>query len=239
MSRAEPVRRGRPARRLHASRQTRDLLARSFDGTQPQASPDLSGTVNDGEKLVHGSGGIVSLRAEQNSARQALPGDGEGEGMHTVELYRKVRLASRSLWLVRSTPSVRRPRSGPEFDGRYARNRFPTSPYAVSYSPIRFLRRRDQPRQNPSAWTRARATPLQRLRSRSKARCTLTGRFIWYEDRTNPVLPTRSKKTCCASTPTVGHSPLQLLVGDPALSGHLLNTTARKPVRGSSLRPGE
>ena len=26
-------------------------------------------SVNGGEKLVHGSGGIVSLRAEQNSAR--------------------------------------------------------------------------------------------------------------------------------------------------------------------------
>ena len=51
--------------------------------------------VNGGEKLVHGGGGIVSLRAEQDSVRQALPGDGEGGGMHTVELYRKVRLACR------------------------------------------------------------------------------------------------------------------------------------------------
>ena len=39
--------------------------------TSPNAPSkrDVLGTVNGGEKLVHGSGGIVSLRAEQNSAR--------------------------------------------------------------------------------------------------------------------------------------------------------------------------
>ena len=52
---------------------------------------------NGGAKLDHGSGGMVPAGAEQNSASvSALSDDGEGGRIHTVELYRKVRLACRN-----------------------------------------------------------------------------------------------------------------------------------------------
>ena len=50
---------------------------------------------NGGGKVCHGSGGIVPLLAEQNSATFALPFSREGGGIFTVELYLKVRLACR------------------------------------------------------------------------------------------------------------------------------------------------
>jgi hypothetical protein len=46
-------------------------------------------------KLCQGSGVMVALRAEYNSATLALSGCGEGGGIFSVELYRKVRLACR------------------------------------------------------------------------------------------------------------------------------------------------
>ena len=44
--------------------------------------------------------------AEKNTASVALPGDGEGGRMHTVDLYRKVRLACRKGMNERAAPAT-------------------------------------------------------------------------------------------------------------------------------------
>lgn len=46
-----------------------------------------------GDKVGRGCGGITQLRKAQKSATFALSDDREGEGVFTVKLYRKVRLA--------------------------------------------------------------------------------------------------------------------------------------------------
>ena len=46
----------------------RDMLAEKLDILEAMDGTDGETPGNGGEKLVHGSGGIVSLRAEQNSA---------------------------------------------------------------------------------------------------------------------------------------------------------------------------